>query len=112
MKRNERTGPIEQISVPVSADILLPKEAAARLRISTKTLRKLIRAGQINGYPRGLGIVRPQLAIPLSEIEAYEQRRMMQRVGSSAPSRSGNSASRSQQLRRQRERRQWLGLAT
>ncbi|MFY1669530.1 helix-turn-helix domain-containing protein [Plantactinospora sp. WMMB334] len=54
------------------ADRLLTlAEAAARLSVSTKTVRRLVYARKLRGRPRGLGKQRPGLGIPESSLDAY-----------------------------------------
>jgi excisionase family DNA binding protein len=109
IKRTSPRRPARQLTIAPSQDgPFLPEEAAARLRVSIRTMRKLIKRGEIRGYPRGVGAVRPQLAIPLSEIEAYEARRVAITRDTSLPPTATSAASRSQQRRQMRERQRKL----
>lgn len=68
-------------------ELLTPKEAAARLRCSVKTLRAHVRSGALGYIVTGRGKKRPGIAFDPSDLEAFtlRQRRM------EAPCQSGET---------------------
>jgi len=51
--------------------LLTPAEAAARLKVSTKTVYRLVHARKLRSRPRGLGKQRPGIGVPESSVTAY-----------------------------------------
>jgi excisionase family DNA binding protein len=64
----------------VSAQLLTPLEAAAVLRCSPRTVRRLVAAGELPAYRRGR-----VLRVRSVDLDAHIQSRIQCRTGSGAP---------------------------